>query len=915
MLIPSKLRHSSRLQHVVIRSRLLALLENANDYPLVLINAPAGYGKTTLLSQWAETKQHLGWYSLDESDNECERFIAYFRAALARATDQENNLVGTAAQINFSAALSQLLVECNQFKPHFYVVIDDYHLIDNNEIHEGIKFWIKNQPPNMTLVLISRSMPPLNLANLRVQELLLELDITQLPFNHDESLQFFLNRPLNYPANQLNQGSETVSENEIHQLCDEVEGWPTALQLVNIYARQHNTSLHEAAKSITKINSNHISEYLNDEVFSNIEADTRLFLLHCSLLRSMNEFVIEKITGLSDSRVKLDNLVKQGLFIYPINIDQQEQWWRFHPLFSSFLQHFRDLELQNELQTLHQKAADGWLEIGYPTEALYHAMQLQHQQPLLAMLQQIGWQLYHQGELKLLEESLSAVNFELLVTYPQLVLLKAWLLQSQHKHHEVDGLLKTSYQAAQLQQQQQTVEIDLALEAEFDALRAQVAINAGDDNLALTLATQALQHLPQERQYAHIVATAVIGEAQHCRGQLNQALKMLREAEKLAQQNQAYHHILWSLLQQAEILQAQGFLQTAYDILDKATQLVKKQHLQKLPMYEFLLRLKGHILWEWYSLDKAEAMAEAGLNVLTNEQEQLQCLSLLAKISLTRGNLDNAERILMQERALLQSHHYHNDWLSHHNEVELLYWQMKDNQQQTRSWLLQADKPKQDTNHFSHRQWRNIVRANVILQQYADALLLTERLISTARTYNFISELNKDLVLHNRICFLQGEFAAAQKSLLEALELSKQTNFISIFVVEGEIMAQQLRQLLQLNILDELSTHKAQFILRSINQHYRHKFAHFDENFVEKLLQNPQVPELLRISPLTQREWQVLGLIYSGYSNEQISTELQVAPTTIKTHIRNLYQKIGVNNRTESIEYTRNLLKLMGYSN
>ncbi len=149
---------------------------------------------------------------------------------------------------------------------------------------------------------------------------------------------------------------------------------------------------------------------------------------------------------------------------------------------------------------------------------------------------------------------------------------------------------------------------------------------------------------------------------------------------------------------------------------------------------------------------------------------------------------------------------------------------------------------------------------------------------------------------------------------MEALELSKQTNFISIFVVEGEIMAQQLRQLLQLNILDELSTHKAQFILRSINQHYRHKFAHFDENFVEKLLQNPQVPELLRISPLTQREWQVLGLIYSGYSNEQISTELQVAPTTIKTHIRNLYQKIGVNNRTESIEYTRNLLKLMGYS-
>ena len=115
-------------------------------------------------------------------------------------------------------------------------------------------------------------------------------------------------------------------------------------------------------------------------------------------------------------------------------------------------------------------------------------------------------------------------------------------------------------------------------------------------------------------------------------------------------------------------------------------------------------------------------------------------------------------------------------------------------------------------------------------------------------------------------------------------------------------------------MLDELALHKAQFILRNINQYYRHKFAHFDEQFVNKLLATPEVPELLRISPLTQREWQVLGLIYSGYSNEQISDELQVATTTIKTHIRNLYQKIGVANRTEAITYTRDLLKLMGYN-
>ncbi|MEX0634360.1 LuxR C-terminal-related transcriptional regulator [Serratia ureilytica] len=110
-------------------------------------------------------------------------------------------------------------------------------------------------------------------------------------------------------------------------------------------------------------------------------------------------------------------------------------------------------------------------------------------------------------------------------------------------------------------------------------------------------------------------------------------------------------------------------------------------------------------------------------------------------------------------------------------------------------------------------------------------------------------------------------------------------------------MAQQLRQLIQLNTLPELEQHRAQRILRDINQHHRHKFAHFDENFVDKLLTHPQVPELIRTSPLTQREWQVLGLIHSGYSNDQIAGELDVAATTIKTHIRNLYQKPGVAHR------------------
>ncbi len=906
MLIPSKLICSYRLQNSIVRERLTRLLDKAEQYPLVLVNAPAGYGKTTLISQWAAKQANVGWYSLDESDNKTERFAAYFSAALHHAVGAEQQVIDEDSvnlQANLFASLNQLLVKIAQFKQHFYLIIDDYHLIENEEIHDALKYWIKHQPENMTLILISRSVPPLGIAGLRVQEQLLEIDVHQLPFNHQESVAFFQSRL----------GSE-LAEKDIISLCDEVEGWPTALQLISLSAKQAMNKkpdavalpLQDTAKRLAKYNNFHINEYLNDEVLNRVDPETRLFVLRCSILRSMNEELVQQVTGLANSRRKLEELEKQGLFLQ--QMDSEDHWWRFHPLFASFLSHCCESELNAELDALHQRAAQAWLKLGYTTEALYHAMQLSDNTTLLHILQQNGWTLFHQGELKLLEESLNSIDEKNLIQQPNLVLLKAWLVQSQHRHTEVNGILAHfSTALSQLSKEYQ---------AEFDVLRAQVAINQGDENTALSLASKALDELPESFYYAQIVATSIIGEALHCHGNLTAALNMLQSVEKTARYYHTYHNILWSMLQQSEILMAQGFLQAAYDLLDKAGLFVKENHLQKVPMYEFLLRLKGRILWEWYNLDKAEAMANAGMEVLHKAEDKLQCLALLSKISLVRGDLDNASRLLQEMEHLQQHnpHNYHYDWLANADQAKLFLWQMTNNADAAQAWLIQSKQPETDKNHFTQVQWRNIVRAQMLVGEFDAAKQILDRLIATATELHLTCDLNRVLILRNRWYFLQDQKEAAQQDLIEALRLTRQTNFISAFVIEGEMMAQQIRQLLQLNVLDELVLHKAQFILRNINQYYRHKFAHFDEQFVAKLLQNPQVPELLKISPLTQREWQVLGLIYSGYSNEQISDELQVATTTIKTHIRNLYQKIGVANRNEAIGYTRDLLKLMGYS-
>lgn len=545
---------------------------------------------------------------------------------------------------------------------------------------------------------------------------------------------------------------------------------------------------------------------------------------------------------------------------------------------------------------------------GFPSEAIHHALAAGDALMLRDILLNHAWSLFNHSELSLLEESLKALPWESLLENPQLVLLQAWLMQSQHRYGEVNTLLaRAEHEIKDIREG--------TMHAEFNALRAQVAINDGNPDEAERLAKLALEELPPGWFYSRIVATSVLGEVLHCKGELTRSLALMQQTEQMARQHDVWHYALWSLIQQSEILFAQGFLQTAWETQEKAFQLINEQHLEQLPMHEFLVRIRAQLLWAWARLDEAEASARSGIEVLSSyqPQQQLQCLAMLIQCSLARGDLDNARSQLNRLENLLGNGKYHSDWISNANKVRVIYWQMTGDKAAAANWLRHTAKPEFANNHFLQGQWRNIARAQILLGEFEPAEIVLEELNENARSLRLMSDLNRNLLLLNQLYWQAGRKNDAQRVLLEALKLANRTGFISHFVIEGEAMAQQLRQLIQLNTLPELEQHRAQRILREINQHHRHKFAHFDENFVERLLNHPEVPELIRTSPLTQREWQVLGLIYSGYSNEQIAGELEVAATTIKTHIRNLYQKLGVAHRQAAVQHAQKLLKMMGY--
>ena len=874
MLIPSKLSRPVRLDHTVIRDRLLAKLSGANNYRLALITSPAGYGKTTLISQWAAGMSDLGWYSLDEGDNQQERFASYLIAAIQQATgghcEASENMVQKRQYASLSSLFSQLFIELSEWQRPLYLVIDDYHLITNPVIHDAMRFFLRHQPENLTLVVLSRNLPQLGIANLRVRDQLLEIGSQQLSFTHAETKQFFDCRI-----------AAPIEAAESSRLCDDVAGWATALQLIALSARQRNNATQHSARRLAGINASHLSDYLVDEVLDNVDPETRNFLLKSSLLRSMNDSLIARVTGEENGQMRLEEIERQGLFVQ--RMDNSGEWFNYHPLFCSFLRQRCQWELAAELPDIHRAAAESWMAQGFPSEAIHHALAAGDPTMLRDILLNHAWGLFHHSELALLEESLSALPWESLLENPRLVLLQAWLMQSQHRYSEVNTLLARA-------EQEMTFEMDSSLHGDFNALRAQVAINDGDQDEAERLSTVALEELPLANFYSRIVATSVHGEVLHCKGLLSQSIAVMQQTEQMARRHDIWHYALWSLIQQSEILFAQGFLQAAWECQEKGFQLIHEQHLEQLPMHEFLLRIRAQLLWAWARLDEAETAARTGIEVLSGfqPQQQLQCLTLQVQCSLARGDLDNARNHLNRLENLLGNGAYHSDWVSNADKVRVIYWQMVGDKKAAANWLCHTPKPEFANNHFLQGQWRNIARAQILLGEFDSAEMVLEELNENARALRLMSDLNRNLLLLNQLHWQAGNKNEAQRVLLEALQLANRTGFISHFVIEGEAMAQQLRQLIQLNTLPELDQHRAQRILREINQHHRHKFAHFDESFVERLLNHPEVPELIRTSPLTQREWQVLGLIYSGYSNEQIAGELDVAATTIKTHIRNL---------------------------
>ncbi len=903
-LIPAKLQAPSLPTGLLDRPRFDEWFQRLPEVRLALLQAASGFGKTTLACQWGrDFAGPTAWFRLHPGDNDPAQFGRYLAQALDQRVEGGCPIAVALAEQGapgIEALVTRLLAELPVEHSPLLLVFDEFEVIYNRELIAALRFFLRNMPTWLTLLVCSRTVPDLGVAELRVKHQLLALDARQLAFEDDE-VQALLD--LGLPVN--------INREQVERLNRRIGGWPCALQL----ALQEVQTTRGMDQFLENLQLGHpdIRDYMREQVIEGLPGSLYDFLEATCLLDRFNAALADRLTEGCNGREMLERLERGGLFVQAL--DGLRQWYTYHPLFAVFLQGELRTHQPQRVFELHLRASEALFAENLSEEAARHAVQARNPERVCEVLERHGRAFYRQGRLALLKQCLDTLPETTIAGSPLFTLLQAWVSQNSYQFDQVERWFKAGEQALQ---ERCSEEEWARVVGEFNAVRAQVAMNQGDEQRAIALAEDALAREPLIMRTSRVAAMSGLAEAHFVQGALTQAQKQYEEAERRAREIRASHLVVWSLGQLSEIAIAQGYLQKAYTLQERAIQYVEQEKLQTTPIMEFIYRVRGQVLWEWHQLDAAEQCALQGLQMLDDlgDHWRLQSYALLAGIAHARGQQSACADYIGQLQGMLADDNYHIDWLANAHAVMLTYWDSTQDREAIRQWLHTAPPLKPGANHFAQFNARNHVRAYLSLSQTDKALPILRQMQADAERHGLVMDLNRNHILQAQLHWMREERQQALDHLHKALTLASTTGAIGSFLRVGKLIIAMLKSLQHERRLDELEAQRTVRLIQLAQQQRDFSRAiriTLDEAVIQDIINRPDVPELIRHSPLTRREWQVLSLIHAGQSNEQIAEHLNVAPTTIKTHIRSLYQKLNITHRSEAVQLARDLLsKIQG---
>ena len=890
VLLTAKLRIPPLRADHVSRPRLVARLEEGLPRKLTLISTQTGFGKTTVLSEWITQKQHpAAWVSLDEADNDHGRFIAYVMASL-RTLDiglEERIQAVSLAQEQGTSIESPMAALLNEFASlpavHLPVilVLDDYHVIHNPQIHESMIYALDYMPEGFHFVIATRADPPLMLAKMRARRQINELRAQDLRFTREESESF------------LNQVSGLgLSAEQVMALDDHTEGWAAGLQL----AVQDMSGLGDVAPFVRAFTGSHryILDYLVDEVFSRQTKETQLFLQKTSILERMTPSLCDAVTGQGNSRAMLERLERENLFV--ILLDNQGPWYRYHHLFADLLKNRAEQFSVKEISALRCKAALWFDSQNQPHEAISYALEAKDYPLAIGMMVKATPAIAMRSEVGTLLKWLNELPSELKRSNPRISLLYAWAHFFMTDIDAVeprlqDALLALGIEKLDSENWPDPIPPQAAESlAQVNALRTFVMVNRGAPERAIRIAKHALSRLPKEERLARFAVLAALGDAYRDADNFAAASQTYAEALAMAERIDQYPASMTMRMDLARLRVKMGQLRHAETICREALAWGGQSFHPLFPVAQ-AYTLLGEILRERNELESAEQTLSAG--ILQCEWAGYQRYLVFSHVSAARlkfaqGNLPGAARSLdtaegiaaVSGRELLQA------WVRQFR-VRLL-------KQETTAWRENCKLTLNDAGTFQREdEYLTLARLHLDLARGArsasDLLAvcrLLERLLTSAEKSARMGSVVEILILQALALNLLGKKEEALEKISQSLDLAEPEGYARLFADEGAPMTELLLLAIQRDIHPEYASRLLKLIERR-----------------EKLVSaSPALPE-----SLTDREGEVLRLLAAGLSNQEIAAKLVVSLSTIKTHVTRIYGKLDVTSRTQAIVKAREL--------
>ena len=895
--------------HAVIpRPRLAALLNAGLSRTLTLVSAPAGFGKTTLLASWVQSgplgNPHVAWISLDEGDNSLVRFWEYVLTALDLRKPGLFTPLLTYLQSEqtlplqyFLQALINILVDRAE---QFLLILDDYEVITQQEIHTTLTYLLEHLPPQLRLIVLSRTDPPLPLARLRGRDQVLEVRAAQLRCTSQEATAF-LTQTMGL----------SLSPGEIREVEAPTEGWIAGLQLAALSMQGH---LHPAA-IIHELSGTprYIVDYLTDEVLRKQPESIQTFLLRTAILERLCASLCDYVTGESGSQQALEYLEHANLFVVPL--DTQRQWYRYHHLFAEALHYRLEHTHGEESHILHHRASQWYAQHGHLDEAVQHAINAREWSWAADLIEQAPpaptW------DFNLLEKQrhwLEKLPPEVLHARPRLCFTYARTLHMVAPPTETEAWLQVAEAAsaallsAPAAESGSPAALATADEArrllgEVAALRAvHISVYQGDGQAALAFCQQALALLPEQHLAARSDVALAQCSASIAMGDIRKATHFGLQASALAQATGNPFTAITILNSVATGLLISGQLHEIRHIVEQATRLAQRSKGLPFPLESWPMAAQADMLREWNQLDAAQDIAlrairigeETGTTVFS-----ARAYMALMRIHLARGELDAARSLLQRAEQTLAKvpYPYLSAFFITVDRVRL--WLARGELEQASYWaqeLLQH--PRQPSLTACEKEDIALVRILLAQEKPEQALERLEPLLARAQAGQRWGHVIEMLILQAQAYQMRHDVTKSLVTVSEAVRLAEPEGYIRRFVDEGQQMAALLSSLREQQ-RKRGSTPYLDMLLAAFTQNGTKR----EEAAVSQHLRTP--PALL--DPLSGRELEVLHLVEEGASNQEIAERLVLALVTVKRHMSNILSKLGVNSRTQALARARAL--------